>query len=249
MIPKIVTLLEGERIILAILGLICVGSALMGTFLALTILLERRNRRAQFSSGKTVRASVGDIPQRLNRRIDALLERSSLPLAKRIAYWRGRTQKRRANEQIIADLPHMIDIITLSVAAGLPFDQALSSYVEATDGLLAHHFKLALQYWQTGLKLRSEALDDVVSELESREVARFVSALQQSLVLGTALVYVLEAQGSEARDAHKQHVETKIAKTPVKMLIPMATCIIPSLLLLLLGPVVIDVMRGLGSGL
>jgi len=160
-----------------------------------------------------------------------------------------RTRKRQEAERVIRELPHMIDVITLSVAAGLGFDQALESYTQAHDGILSHHFGRALQYWQTGLKLRAEALDDVVTELESRELARFVSALKQSLVLGTALVYVLEAQGSEARDAHKQHVETRIAKTPVKMLMPMAACVIPSLLLLLLGPVVIDVMRGLGSGL
>jgi tight adherence protein C len=143
----------------------------------------------------------------------------------------------------------LIDTITLSVAAGLSFDQSLAMYVEKNEGILAQHFDQALRYWQTGLKPRSEALDDLVTELESREVARFISALQQSLVLGTALVYVLEAQGSEARDAHRQHLETKIAKTPVKMLIPTATCIVPSLLMLILGPVVIDVMQGLGSGL
>jgi len=159
------------------------------------------------------------------------------------------SRRHRDREAVIRELPHMIDVITLSVGAGLPFDQALASYTEACDGVLARHFKLAQQYWQTGLKLRAEALDDVVVELESRELARFVSALKQSLVLGTALVYVLEAQGTEARDAHRQHIETQIAKTPVKMLIPMATCVIPSLLLLLLGPVVIDVMRGLGSPL
>jgi len=172
-----------------------------------------------------------------------------LPFVARIASYVRKRQKSKEHEEIIRELPHMIDVITLSVAAGLSFDQSLSSYVGINKSVLAQNFELALQYWQTGLKLRNEALDDLISDLESREVARFVSAVQQSLVLGTALVYVLDAQGSEARDAHKQYLETKITKMPVKMLLPMASCIIPSLLLLLLGPVMIDVMQGLGSSL
>jgi tight adherence protein C len=178
-----------------------------------------------------------------------LQRRYRIPLLKTLDRRLRRIQKGKENEDIVRDLPHMIDTVALCVAAGLSFDQALLSYTEKYDTSLAHHFGQALRYWQTGLKLRSEALDDLVGELDSKEVARFVSALQQSLVLGTALVYVLESQAAEARDAHKQHLETRIAKMPVKMLLPMATCVIPSLLILVLGPVVIEVLHGLGSGL
>jgi len=234
--------------VLWIFAVICVASTYIAISGGVDLYLRAHDtaKRLRLETNDSAMASV--LCAKVQAWIDHVLTYTSIPLIKRIAHYRQSARKRRGREEVISDLPHMIDIITLSVAAGLPFDQALTSYVRATDGLLSHHFGLALQYWQTGLKLRSEALDDVVGELECREVARFVSALQQSLVLGTALVYVLEAQGSEARDAHKQHMETRIAKTPIKMLLPMATCIIPSLLLLLLGPVVIDVMRGLGSG-
>ena len=174
--------------------------------------------------------------------------RSSSALLKYLNNRLRRIRRGRENEEVMRQLPHMIDTITLGIAAGLPFDQSLLSYTEKYDTILARSFGQALQYWQTGLKLRNEALDDLAIEFENREITRFVSALQQSLTLGTALVYVLESQASQARDAHRQHLETQIAKAPVKMLFPMASCVIPSLLLLVLGPVVIDIMRGLGSG-
>ncbi|MCL2025088.1 MAG: type II secretion system F family protein [Coriobacteriia bacterium] len=160
-----------------------------------------------------------------------------------------RRQKKQDIDEISRELPNMIDMITLSVSAGLSFDKALQSYAQQSDTILSRTFGQALTYWQTGLKLRSEALDDVASQLESEQVNRFVASIQQSLTLGTALVYALEAQGSEARAARKAYLETQIAKTPVKMLLPMAACILPSMLLLLLGPVVLDIMRGLGSGM
>jgi tight adherence protein C len=231
------------------LAVLCVAC----TFFAVTSGVERylKWRRVAIKKHNRLfdRLARFDAVALLEEKLMELGEVTHTPLVRKASHAVHRSRKRREREQIIRELPHMIDVITLSVAAGLPFDAALASYTDASDTVLSAQFKLALQYWQTGLKLRAEALDDVVTELECTEVARFVSALKQSLVLGTALVYVLEAQGAEARDAHKQYIETRIAKTPVKMLLPMATCVIPSLLLLLLGPVVIDVMRGLGSGI
>ena len=160
-----------------------------------------------------------------------------------------RRQKKQDLDEISRELPNMIDMITLSVSAGLSFDRSLQSYADQSDTVLARAFGQALIYWQTGLKLRSAALDDVASQLESEQVNRFVASIQQSLSMGTALVYALESQGGEARAARKAHIETQIAKTPVKMLLPMAACILPSMLLLLLGPVVLDIIEGLGSGL
>jgi|GEM_PF-1972064 len=238
-----------STLILWVLALICT----LSTFLSIAFGLNAffcSQRRAHRSMRVTL-SNLLKMPlrERVERWVRTLESHARLPGVKRIVASVHRRQKRHDHAEIVRELPHMIDVITLSVAAGLSFDQSLSSYVEINESILARSFGLALRYWQTGLKLRGEALDDVVSDLESTEVARFVSAIQQSLVLGTALVYVLEAQGTEARDAHRQFLETRIAKIPVKMLLPMASCIIPSLLLLLLGPVVIDVMQGLGSSL
>jgi hypothetical protein len=243
------TIFENSALVSGALAVICLIAATMAIVSGVDAYL--RAARTTINPFHVRIASIlkQDFKAGLGKQLQTLDARVRLPFIRVIAARMRSAQKKRDNEEIVRHLPHMIDAITLSVAAGLSFDQALATYVEKTEGLLAHHFKQALQFWQTGLKLRGEALDDMVSELESREVARFVSALQQSLVLGTALVYVLEAQASEARDAHKQYLETKIAKTPVKMLLPTATCIVPSLLLLMLGPVVIDVIEGLGGGL
>jgi hypothetical protein len=242
-------IVRGEVALTGIIAIVCLITTTTAFSLGIDAHLRATRRTAHPFHTRITSVLKRDFKVGLTESLKTLDAQVRLPFVRQLATHLHSIQKKRENEEIIRQLPHMIDAITLSVAAGLSFDKALALYVEKSEGLLTRHFKQALQFWQTGLKLRGEALDDMVSELESREVARFVSALQQSLVLGTALVYVLEAQASEARDAHKQHLETKIAKTPVKMLLPTATCIVPSLLLLMLGPVVIDVIEGLGGGL
>lgn len=161
----------------------------------------------------------------------------------------GILKKRREEIQqaVMTELPYMIDAIALGAGAGMSFDQSLETYVKAHDTALALEFRRGVSIWQSGIQTRSAVFDQIEARVKSEPLTRFIRASQQSLQLGTSLVYLLETQADEARRMRKSYLETKIAKTPIKMLLPLASCILPSMLLLLLGPVVLDVMTGLGN--
>lgn len=148
----------------------------------------------------------------------------------------------------IRSLPEMIDMIALGSRAGMTFDNAIAMYAERFDGPLADEFGRALEKWHVGADSREHALDEVAESLDLDVIRRFVSAVIQAMRLGSPLARVLDEQGSDARKAQKLALEAEIAKAPVKMFIPLGTLILPAMLILLLGPVVIQIMTSF-SGL
>ena len=145
----------------------------------------------------------------------------------------------------IRALPEMIDMISLASRAGMGFDAALSAYVERFDTPLAREFKVAFERWSVGALTRDEALDQLSATLEVDVVTRFISAVEQALRLGSPLARVLEEQAEDARKSQKMALEELIAKAPVKIFLPMGLLILPAMLILMLGPVMLEVARGL----
>ena len=159
-----------------------------------------------------------------------------------------RLEQRRAErlrESCLLDLPEMVDILSLALGAGLAFDQALEWYLAGSDTPLSLEFRRAEQAYQVGMTSRLRAFEDVADKLQEEAVLRFVATLRQAFTLGAPLAPALDTLSYETRRYRSSRLEERIAKTPVKLLVPLGACIVPAVLILLMGPIMTQVMSGL----
>lgn len=154
-------------------------------------------------------------------------------------------QKRQKN--IRKAMPDALDLLTVCVEAGLGFDAAMSKVSEKWQNELSLAFARVIAEIQLG-KLRREALRDMADRIGLAEMTSFVAAVIQSEQLGVSLAKVLRIQSDQMRVKRRQLAEEEAHKAPVKMLIPMAFLIFPSLMIVLLTPAAIKLMNsGLGQ--
>lgn len=146
------------------------------------------------------------------------------------------------NYLALRELPDVLDLLTVSLEAGLGFDGALSKLVSKKDGVLTGEFHRCLEEMRLG-KTRRESLGKIRERLSVDEVNYFISAILQAEKLGIGMVQVLRVQSAEVRDRRKQRAEEAAMKAPVKMLFPLVLFIFPSLFIVLLGPAIIDFVQ------
>jgi tight adherence protein C len=151
-------------------------------------------------------------------------------------------QKRQAKIQVA--LPDALDMLTVCVEAGLGFDAALAQVARNTDGPLAAEFTRVLQEMQIG-KSRGQALRALADRTTVPEARTFVSALVQAGDLGIPVARVLREQSKEMRVRRRQRAEGKAQQVPVKITFPLILCIFPALLVIVLGPGVINIAHSL----
>ena len=144
-------------------------------------------------------------------------------------------------------LPDALDLLTISVEAGLGFDAALSQVARNTQGPLADEFARVLQEMQIGLG-RSKALRALGERTSLPEIRGFVSSMVQADAFGIPIGQVLRVQASEIRVKRRQRAEEQAQKVPVKILLPLVFCILPCLFLIVLGPAVISIIGVFSSG-
>lgn len=161
-------------------------------------------------------------------------------------FWLGRRIRARS-EAMVLQLPDALDLLTISVEAGLGFDAALAKVVEKMDGPLVDEFRQALAEVRMG-RTRREALRDIVKRADAPPVANFIGAIVQAEQLGVPIAKVLQIQSQQLRILRRQRAEEAAAKAPVKMLFPMVGCIFPTIFIVILGPAIVTVMGG-GTGL
>jgi tight adherence protein C len=161
-------------------------------------------------------------------------------------FWLGRKIKARGMAMVL-QLPDALDLLTISVEAGLGFDAALAKVVEKMDGPLVDEFRQALAEVRMG-RIRREALRDVATRADAQPVSNFVGAIVQAEQLGVPIAKVLQIQSNQLRIERRQRAEEAAAKAPVKMLFPMVGCIFPTIFIVILGPAVVTIMGG-GTGL
>ncbi len=159
-------------------------------------------------------------------------------------FWLGRRIRARAFE-IVLQLPDVLDLLTISVEAGLGFDAALAKVVEKMEGPLVDEFRQALAEIRMG-RTRRDALRDIVTRVEAQPVSNFIGAIVQAEQLGVPIAKVLQIQSQQLRIERRQRAEEAAAKAPVKMLFPMVGCIFPTIFIVILGPAVLTVMKGVG---
>jgi tight adherence protein C len=159
-------------------------------------------------------------------------------------FWLGRKIRARQMAMIL-QLPDALDLLTISVEAGLGFDAALAKVVEKMDGPLVAEFRQALAEIRMG-RLRREALRDVATRADAQPVTNFIGAIVQAEQLGVPIAKVLQIQSQQLRVERRQRAEEAAAKAPVKMLFPMVGCIFPTIFIVILGPAIVTVVRGVG---
>jgi tight adherence protein C len=150
----------------------------------------------------------------------------------------------RRQKEIRKAMPDALDLLTICVEAGLGFDAAMSKVSEKWENELSLAFARVIREVQLG-KVRREALKDMSDRLGIPEMTSFVAAIIQSELLGVSMAKVLRIQSDQMRVKRRQRAEEEAHKAPVKMIIPMALLIFPSIMIIILTPAVIQIIGSL----
>ncbi len=154
----------------------------------------------------------------------------------------------RRQKEVRRGMPDALDLLTICVEAGLGFDAAMHKVSEKWTNEISLAFGRVIQEIQLG-KLRREALRDMSDRIGIPEMTSFVAAVIQSEQLGVSMAKVLRIQSDQMRVKRRQMAEEEAHKAPIKMLIPMAGLIFPSLMIVLLTPAALKLMHSALGGM
>ena len=145
-------------------------------------------------------------------------------------------------QQIQKALPDMLDLLLVSVEAGLSFDMSLKRVTEQATGILSKEINRALEEMRLG-KTREEALRTVIHRTGVPDLSSFINAVIQAEQLGVNIANTLRIQAATMRQKRRQLAEETAMKAPIKMLFPLVFFIFPTLFVILLGPAFIKIMH------
>lgn len=148
----------------------------------------------------------------------------------------------KRDEVMRKEIADSVDLLTISVEAGLGFDAALQQVARNTEGPLAMEFSRVLQEMQIG-RGRSESLRALADRTNMPEVRGFVSAMVQADSFGIPIGQVLRVQSREMRTKRRQRAEEKAAQVPVKIMVPVVLFILPCLFIIVIGPAAISMIE------
>jgi tight adherence protein C len=152
---------------------------------------------------------------------------------------------RRRQALILSQLPDALDLLAVSVEAGLGFDGAVAKLTQYMDGPLSEEFDLALGQMRIG-ESRSDALKKLADRAGTGEVSAFVRAIVQADQLGTSLGRILRVQATDTRLKRQAAAEERAMKAPIKMLFPTVLFIFPAMFIVILGPALLSLGKLFG---
>lgn len=152
----------------------------------------------------------------------------------------GKASKRR--EKIEKQFPEILDLLSISVEAGLGFNQAMQYITEECQGPLVEEFQIAVRAMGLG-QSRRIALEEMSDRCGIDEIRTFVGAVIQADELGISLKNILTAQAKEMRNLRKMRTEEQAQKIPIKMLLPLAVFIFPIMMIIIMGPAIPKMMN------
>jgi tight adherence protein C len=161
--------------------------------------------------------------------------------------WILRSKSGKRQAEIQRSLPDALDLLSITVEAGLGFDSAISRVSRQAGGALGEEFYRVIQEMQIG-KSRADALRDLGDRTTISELKSFVLAMIQADIFGISIAKVLHVQAREMRTKRRQRAEEKAQKVPVKIVFPLLFCIFPALFVVLLGPAVIRIAEAFSAG-
>ncbi len=153
-------------------------------------------------------------------------------------------QKRQ--QMILRQLPEILDLLCVSVQAGLTFDAAMRRIIERMEGPLIDEFRRLLEDIRMGLP-RRQAMRMLADRCEVQELTLFCTSLIQAERLGTSIGKTLTNQSANMRERHRQRIKAEAMKAPVKMLFPLVLFIFPALFVIVLLPSLLSLMENFGK--
>ena len=158
--------------------------------------------------------------------------------------WALRRLERERALELERSLPEMLEVVALGLRSGLSFDRSFQLYSMHFPSSFARACASAQKSWSLGLRTRDEALRELAQSYRSDQLERTAERIVRSLRFGSALAPDLEAAAAEARARRRSQVEERVAKAPVKMMVPTGALILPAMLILILGPILLELMQG-----
>jgi tight adherence protein C len=145
-------------------------------------------------------------------------------------------------EDLVSQMPDVLDLLTVSVEAGLGFDAAIAKVCERMKGPLVEEFRIVLHEMRIG-ESRSKALKNFGDRLQMTETTTFSRSIVQADQLGISLARILRVQGQDMRHRRQMAAEERAMKAPIKMLFPIAVFIFPAMFVVILGPAMLSLMK------
>jgi tight adherence protein C len=156
----------------------------------------------------------------------------------------GQVENRK--KEILRTLSDTLDLLTISVEAGLSLNAAIAMVVRNVPGVLSSEFARMLQEIQLGVP-RSDAFRHLSERTDVEELNAFALAMVQADVFGVSIGSVLRTQAAQLRIKRRQSIEAKAAQTPVKIVFPLIICVLPSLFVVIIGPGAIQIFQSFSN--
>jgi tight adherence protein C len=149
-------------------------------------------------------------------------------------------------KEVLNALSDTLDLLTISVEAGLSLNAAIAMVVRNVPGVLSQEFGRMLQEIQLGVP-RSDAFRHLAERTDVDELNAFALAMVQADVFGVSIASVLRTQAAQLRIKRRQAIEAKAAQTPVKIVFPLILCILPALFVVIVGPGAIQILTSFSN--